>query len=133
MGYSERFDRAVAWAVRDFRSVTRKGTEVPYITHLFAVTARVGEAGGDEDQLIAAVLHDWLEDVRGASEKALEAEFGPRVAGMVVALSDTTEFPNRPGVVEKKPTSLIFVSSRTRSSSLVRATSSTTHRRWCET
>lgn len=100
--YSERFDRAVALAVRDFRDITRKATSIPYVTHLFAVTARVGEEGGDEDQLIAAVLHDWLEDVRGATAEALEAEFGERVANMVVALSDTTEFPKPPWRARKE-------------------------------
>ena len=94
--YSERFDRAVALAVRDFRSITRKGTTIPYVTHLFAVAARVGEAGGDEDQLIAALLHDWLEDVRGASVEVLTEAFGSRVAQLVLALSDTTEFPKPP-------------------------------------
>lgn len=96
MSYGDRFDRAVALAVRDFRSITRKGTTIPYVTHLFAVTARVGEAGGDEDQLVAAMLHDWLEDVRGATEARLAREFGDRVARLVVALSDTTEFPKPP-------------------------------------
>ena len=95
-GYSERFDRAVALAVRDFRDIFRKGNQVPYITHLFAVAALVGEAGGDEDQLIAAVLHDWLEDVPTASEAYLRAEFGDRVATMVLALSDATELPKPP-------------------------------------
>lgn len=95
-GYSERFDRAVAIATRDFRSITRKGTDVPYITHLFAVTARVGEAGGDEDQLIAAILHDWLEDVRTASAQQLTEQFGERVTRLVLALSDTIEFPKPP-------------------------------------
>lgn len=94
--YSERFDRAVAWAVRDFRSIVRKRTTIPYITHLFAVTALVGEHGGNEDQLVTAMLHDWLEDVDGASADDLEAEFGPRVRQYVEALSDTTVRPKPP-------------------------------------
>ncbi len=99
--YSERFDRAVALAVRDFRGITRKGSHVPYITHLFSVTSRVGEAGGDEDQLIAAMLHDWLEDVPGSSAEHLAQEFGDRVARLVVALSDTTVRPKPPWAVRK--------------------------------
>lgn len=94
--YSERFDAAVALAVRDFRSVVRKGTSIPYITHLFTVASTVGEHGGDEDQLIAAVLHDWLEDVEGASAEALEAQFGPRVRGLVEGLSDSFTHPKPP-------------------------------------
>jgi (p)ppGpp synthase/HD superfamily hydrolase len=91
--YSRRFDAAVALAVEAFRSTCRKGGEIPYITHLFAVTARVGEAGGDEDQMIAAILHDYLEDIEGASSETLEAQFGVRVRRMVEALSDSRTFP----------------------------------------
>jgi (p)ppGpp synthase/HD superfamily hydrolase len=94
--YSERLDAAVALAARDFRTVVRKGTTIPYLTHLFAVMSLVGENGGDEDQLIAAVLHDWLEDVPGARVETLEAQFGPRVAGLVAGLSDSVGHPKPP-------------------------------------
>lgn len=94
--YTARFDRAVALALEAFRHSTRKGGEVPYVTHLFAVTALVGEHGGDEDQLIAAMLHDYLEDIEGASYAAIEADFGERVARMVAALSDTDVRPKPP-------------------------------------
>ena len=86
--YSRRFDDAVALALDGFRGITRKGSGAPYITHLFAVTALVGEHGGDEDQLIAAMLHDAIEDVPGIDRATLEARFGARVARLVVALSD---------------------------------------------
>lgn len=94
--YSARFDEAVALAVTDFRSVSRKGTGIPYVSHLFAVTALVAEGGGDEEQLIAAMLHDWLEDVPGADATELERRFGTRVRRIVEALSDTTEHPKSP-------------------------------------
>lgn len=94
--YSDRFDAAVALAVNDFRSTVRKGTSVAYVTHLFAVTCLVGEYGGDEDQLIAAMLHDWLEDIEGADPEVLEARFGPRVRRLVEGLSDSVEHPKPP-------------------------------------
>ena len=87
--YGPRFDDAVQLAVDAFREVRRKSTPTPYITHLFAVCAKVGEHGGDEDQLIAALLHDYLEDVEGASPADLRERFGDRVTDMVVALSDS--------------------------------------------
>lgn len=99
--YSRRFDEAVALALDAFRHEVRKGTHVPYMTHLLAVTALVGEHGGDEDQLIAAVLHDWLEDIEGSSVEVLTERFGPRVAGLVVALTDATERP-KPAWRERK-------------------------------
>lgn len=100
--YSERFDRAVARAVADFRGIRRKGTQIPYVTHLFAVAAFVGEHGGDEDQLAAAILHDWLEDVPGASVATLEAEFGARVARLVAGLSDSVGHPKPPWRARKE-------------------------------
>ena len=100
--YSSRFDDAVAYAIDAFRPIRRKGKRTPYITHLFAVTALVGEAGGDEDQLIAAVLHDVLEDVPSATEAQLAERFGERVARLVLALSDTVETPKPPWEERKR-------------------------------
>lgn len=100
--YTKRFDEAVAMAVDSFRWTFRKSTTVPYVTHLFSVTALVGEYGGDEDQLIAAVLHDWLEDIPGARVDVLEARFGARVARMVAALSDSTTLPKPPWRARKE-------------------------------
>ena len=96
MSYSKKFDEAVQLAVESFRDEHRKGGDIPYITHLFAVTATVGEAGGDEEQMIAAVLHDYLEDIEGASADDLEGRFGPRVRRMVEALSDSDTHPKKP-------------------------------------
>lgn len=100
--YSERFDRAVLLALQDFRRITRKQTTIPYVTHLFAVTSLVGEHGGDEDQLIASMLHDWLEDIEGARAETLEAEFGPRVRSIVEALSDVIGVTPKPPWRERK-------------------------------
>ncbi|MFZ5477780.1 MAG: HD domain-containing protein [Myxococcota bacterium] len=94
--YSRRLDDAVAFALDAFRDRVRKGTRVPYVTHLLTVMSTVGEYGGDEDQLIAAVLHDWLEDVEGADARELEARWGPRVARLVSALSDSSTHPKPP-------------------------------------
>ena len=86
-GYSPRFDDAAAMAIDAFRHIKRKATGVPYITHLMQVCVTVGEFGGDEDQMIAALLHDYLEDIEGSSVEELEARFGANVAGMVLELS----------------------------------------------
>jgi (p)ppGpp synthase/HD superfamily hydrolase len=100
--YTPRFDRAVALALHDFRRITRKGSPVPYVSHLFAVTGLVAEGGGDEDQLVAAVLHDWLEDVPGATPEALEADFGARVRRIVEGCTDTTLHPKPPWHARKE-------------------------------
>lgn len=103
--YSERLDAAVALAVDAFRFRVRKGSHIPYVTHLFQVMVTVAEHGGDEDQLIAAVLHDYLEDIRGAQRELLETRFGERVARLVEGLSDSTTHP-KPPWQERKETYL---------------------------
>lgn len=100
--YSPRLDDAIAFALAAFRDRARKGTRIPYITHLLQVMVTVGEYGGDEDQLIAAVLHDWLEDIQGARVEMLVERFGARPAAMVLALSDSTAHPKPPWRARKE-------------------------------
>lgn len=66
------------------------------MTHLLSVMTLVGEYGGDEDQMIGAVLHDYLEDIPGASADLLRKRYGDRVTGFVLALSDSTSHPKPP-------------------------------------
>lgn len=76
-----------------FRHRVRKGSGIPYLTHLLAVMVIVAEHGGDEDQMLAALLHDYLEDIEGSSPSEIEERFGPRVTQLVLALSDAIERP----------------------------------------
>ncbi len=76
---------------------TRRGTSVPYLSHLLAVAALVLEFGGDETAAIVALLHDVVEDCGGAARLAeIRGEFGDEVAVMVSALSDTDQDPKPP-------------------------------------
>lgn len=100
--YSPRLDDALGFVADAFRHRVRKGTEVPYLTHLLQVMVHVAEHGGDEDQQIAALLHDWIEDIPGADRAVLEARFGERVAGFVVALSDSFGHPKPPWEERKR-------------------------------
>ena len=74
----------------------RKGTTIPYIAHLMSVAALVLEHGGDEDQAIAGLLHDAIEDVGAEQEDIINDRFGPRVASIVRACSDTDIIPKPP-------------------------------------
>ena len=103
MPLSPRFEAAVLLAMELHREQHRKGGELPYITHLFAVMALVGEAGGSEDQQIAALLHDAVEDQGGAPTLArVRTEFGDRVADIVEACSDTDVIPKPPWEARKR-------------------------------
>lgn len=88
--YDRRLGEALALAADAFAHVERKGTGAPYLSHLLAVTTTVMEHGGSPDQCIAAVLHDYLEDIDGSSPDELAARFGSTVTALVLALSDTT-------------------------------------------
>jgi (p)ppGpp synthase/HD superfamily hydrolase len=91
---TERFTEAVEYA-RQLHTEYRKGTGIPYMAHLIGVAALVmGEADGrvpvTEDMVIAALLHDAVEDHGGTPRlREIEGRFGPEVSRMVAALSDT--------------------------------------------
>jgi (p)ppGpp synthase/HD superfamily hydrolase len=89
--YDHRMADALALAASAFAHIDRKGSGIPYLSHLLAVTTYVMEHGGSADQCIAAVLHDYLEDIEGSSIEGLEQRFGPDVARIVAALSDATQ------------------------------------------
>ena len=92
-----RFDEALLWASRLHAGQLRKGSPVPYIGHLLAVTSLVIEDGGDEDQAIAALLHDAVEDQGGAETRARILErFGERVVMIIDFCTDTDQTPKPP-------------------------------------
>jgi (p)ppGpp synthase/HD superfamily hydrolase len=94
MNAVESFPEALAYAASAHRQQVRKGSGVPYISHLLGVTAIVLDAGGTESEAIAAVLHDVVEDqpLPGGGGRArladVRSRFGEGVAAMVEALSD---------------------------------------------
>jgi len=87
---TDRFDRALLYAMHVHGGQVRKGTSTPYVAHLFAVAATVIEYGGDEDLAIAGLLHDCVEDQGGKPRLAdVKGRFGERVATVVEACSDS--------------------------------------------
>ncbi|MDG2305940.1 MAG: HD domain-containing protein [Candidatus Binatia bacterium] len=86
----EPFAEALAYAARLHIRQTRKAKETPYIAHLLGVASLALDAGADEDEAIAAVLHDAVEDQGGEPTRVeIEKRFGAHVASLVVALSDS--------------------------------------------
>ena len=80
---TDRFDRALTYAAIAHREQRRKGSDTPYVAHLLSVCSLVLEHGGDEDQAIAALLHDVVEDQGGKPRLAeVKAQFGARVAAI---------------------------------------------------
>jgi (p)ppGpp synthase/HD superfamily hydrolase len=97
MKLSTRFEEALVFATQLHAGQTRKGTTIPYISHLLAVTAIVIEHGGNEDEAIAALLHDSIEDQGGASTREeLRRRFGDSVVEIVDGCTDTDVMPKPP-------------------------------------
>jgi|SRR5579875_973283 (p)ppGpp synthase/HD superfamily hydrolase len=91
---STRFTDAFAFAFEVHRGQTKKSTTVPYISHLLEVAGLVLAYGGNEDEAIAALLHDTLEDhPEQATFAEISRRFGERVAAIVLGCSDTTVRP----------------------------------------
>lgn len=94
---STRFEAALVYATRLHANQVRKGSGVPYISHLLSVAALVLEDGGDEDQAIAALLHDAIEDQGGAKTRAeIRQRFGERVVNIVDGCTDSETIPKPP-------------------------------------
>jgi len=92
-----RFEAALAFASSTHRDQARKGTDVPYVAHLLAVSSLVLEHGADEDTAIAALLHDAAEDQGGSAMlEEIRSRFGPRVARIVEGCTDALEAPKPP-------------------------------------
>lgn len=90
---------AFAYAGEAHAGQVRKGTEIPYISHLMAVSGLVIEFGGDTTQAVAGLLHDVVEDQGGLERLAdVRGRFGDEVGDLVLALSDAT-----PAEGEAKP------------------------------
>ncbi len=102
MSYSHRSRDAMLLAFELHENQRRKCSGAPYVTHLMAVAALVGEHGGDEDQFIAALLHDAVEDQGGKPVlERIRDKFGTLVADLVWACSDAWTEP-KPRWEERK-------------------------------
>jgi len=92
-----RFTQAFRFAYEKHKGQSRKGSRIPYITHLMGVASLVLEAGGDEELAAAALLHDVVEDCGGRPMlKQVRRLFGKRVAEIVDGCTDAYVIPRPP-------------------------------------
>jgi (p)ppGpp synthase/HD superfamily hydrolase len=97
MKLTSRFTDAFAFAFDVHREQTKKSTAVPYISHLLEVAGLVLAFGGNEDEAIAGLLHDSVEDHPDvASFEGIAKRFGGDVAEIVESCSDATVIPKPP-------------------------------------
>jgi GTP pyrophosphokinase len=93
---SERFAEAVAYASRVHFSQVRKGSAAPYLSHLLGVASIALEHGADEEEAIAALLHDVVEDHGSAHKLSIAGLFGDRVLAIVEGCTDCEGEPKPP-------------------------------------
>ena len=94
---TDKLDRAFTYAREHHANDIRKGTAIPYLSHLLGVCSLVLDMEGSEDEAIAALLHDVIEDGGGVeAEITIRNHFGDSVARIVRACSDTDEQPKPP-------------------------------------
>lgn len=94
---TDRFEAALVYATRLHATQIRKVSDVPYVAHLLGVTALVLEAGGSEDEAIAALLHDAVEDQGGlATRNEIQQRFGDAVVAIVDGCTEWVTPPKPP-------------------------------------
>lgn len=113
------FSDALVFAADAHAGQRRKGTGIPYVAHLIGVASLVLEYGGDEEEAIAALLHDAVEDQGARMRPIIERRYGSRVLAIVEGCTDTDVQPKPPWIERKQayvahlagaPASTLFVS-----------------------
>lgn len=103
MKLSQRFSEALSFAFELHQDQERKGSGIPYISHLLGVASLALEYGADEDEAIAALLHDAIEDQGGiATRDEILRRFGEKVTKIVEGCSDSQTIPKPPWKQRKK-------------------------------
>jgi (p)ppGpp synthase/HD superfamily hydrolase len=95
MRLTTRIQKAIDKAAQLHDGQRRKADDLPYIVHPMTVAATLLPLTDDEDVVVAALLHDIIEDVPGYSVADIQRDFGPRVVELVL---EVTEDGNRPGM-----------------------------------
>lgn len=116
---SERFSEALTYATHLHSKQTRKGSGVPYIAHLLGVASIALEYGANEEEAIAALLHDAIEDQGGdATRQEIRRRFGDTVTAIVDGCTDSETIP-KPPWRERKEAYIAHISSASPSVLLV--------------
>jgi GTP pyrophosphokinase len=100
---SERFADSITFAANLHANQKRKGTDIPYIAHLLGVASLALEHGANEEEAIAALLHDAIEDQGGAATREeIRRRFGDTVTEIVDGCTDADTTPKPPWLQRKQ-------------------------------
>ena len=98
MNLTNRFEDALNFVTKLHKEQNRKGTSIPYISHLLAVASIVIEHSNSEDEVIGALLHDAVEDHphEGKTKEDIKTLFGDKILSLVLECSDSEVIPKPP-------------------------------------
>ncbi|MEM7555295.1 MAG: HD domain-containing protein [Cyanobacteria bacterium P01_A01_bin.84] len=100
---TDKFETALVYATRLHANQTRKMSGVPYISHLLSVTALILEAGGTENEAIAGLLHDAVEDQGGSqTREEIRKIFGSEVVTIIDGCTEWDTYPKPPWEERKR-------------------------------
>ena len=100
---TDKFEAALVYATRLHANQTRKISGIPYVAHLLSVAALVLEAGGTEEEAIAALLHDAVEDQGGSkTREEIRQQFGDVVVAIIDGCTECDTYPKPPWEERKK-------------------------------
>src|SRR5688500_12897967 len=118
---STRFEQALVYATIVHGGQRRKGTDIPYVAHVLGVASIALEYGANEDEAIAALLHDAVEDGGGVDRlEDIRSRFGENVAAIVAACTDAYVVP-KPPWRERKEKYIEHIAHASKSAKLVSA------------
>lgn len=86
------FNEAITFAVEKHKNQKRKGSDMPYIVHIYDVVQTLQENGAEFDTIIAGILHDTVEDTNTTLDE-IESKFGINIRNMVDVLSENKSLP----------------------------------------
>jgi len=96
MNHTPEIRKAIQFAAKKHHGQVRVGKEeLPYVTHLFSVALLLAEDEGDDEVVIAGLLHDTIEDT-GTREDEIALAFGARVASIVATVTEPKEEVGKP-------------------------------------
>lgn len=87
MNAMNKIQNAINFSIAAHSGQTRKGKDIPYITHPLTVALILSQTGASDDVVIAGILHDTMED-SGVTKDDIAQNFGENVAGLVYAVSE---------------------------------------------
>ncbi len=123
MTVSARFEDALGVAARLHAGEVRKGTTIPYVSHVLGVASLALEHGASAEEAIAALLHDTVEDATGDPEVIrleIRRRYGPAVLAIVDGCTDSRRKP-KPPFRERKESYIAKLAQASASTRLVSA------------